>query len=407
PTQCNHLGGLLRNPVILVVCQDRGLVWRSERGRPNDSTAWSHHPESLVCHRAGEPRVERDTMHRVRGQRNPSCYLHQRNSFRLLHSLWSVERDHSDIGHRRQILSSVGPQSTEHDGRPGLGGVEKSSGPRGELLALVTRRGSFLFPEMNRFAECEIGDAISNLVLGGTVRAAKCAVDDKPVRDLPKRCHQPGIIVRVHAAQQIDRLYIHRLLTPLAVRQAKLVDVHIGGLGQRVDHRPATSSGWSISRFDGDFSPGSVRVTSFQISVSVEAGDTSEVLTPVPLSSARSTSCTARRPNLAAEYATLPLKIVRSAIEPMVTMWPRPRFFIPVRNARTKRNGATRFVLSSSVNCSTPVSSAAATLKMPALLTRMSGGPPSSEMMRVVARSTFPGSATSVAMAIDPGIRAD
>ena len=63
-------------------------------------------------------------------------------------------------------------------------------------------------------------------------------------------------------------------------------------------------------------------------------------------------------------------------------------------------------MLSVSTNKSAVVSSATATLKIPALLTRMSGAPLSSDLIFSAARSTFSGSLTSAWIGIAPLISA-
>ena len=113
--------------------------------------------------------------------------------------------------------------------------------------------------------------------------------------------------------------------------------------------------------------------------MSTGPGDTSVVRTPVPRSSARSTSCSARSPYLLAAYAALPGKIARSAIEPMVTMCPLPRARIAGRNARTSGEGRDEIQRRACRRkTSTDVSCAGAMRTTPALLTTMSGAPPTS-----------------------------
>ena len=64
----------------------------------------------------------------------------------------------------------------------------------------------------------------------------------------------------------------------------------------------ATASGASIAERGGYPGRPAAR-TSSQAAVSTGPGDTSDARTPVPASSARTTSCSARAPCLAAAYA--------------------------------------------------------------------------------------------------------
>src|SRR6266566_1053738 len=82
-------------------------------------------------------------------------------------------------------------------------------------------------------------------------------------------------------------------------------------------------------------------------------------------------------------------------MDPIVTMWPVFLFFISPRKARTNTKGPTRLVLMMSMKRSGFVSSTTATLKIPALFTRMSGLPRSSVTIREAAFSTLFGSLTS------------
>ena len=62
---------------------------------------------------------------------------------------------------------------------------------------------------MLTFAARKIGDAVDDLVLRGANRTAQRSLDHHAVGDLPERSHQPGILVFIHAAKQVDHLNEH------------------------------------------------------------------------------------------------------------------------------------------------------------------------------------------------------
>ena len=96
----------------------------------------------------------------------------------------------------------------EHHGCSGLGDVEKCPGPRRQIFAFPHRR------RISRDFRCsgtsaEPANAFADPILRRTSRAAERAFQHEPVGDAPERRHEPGLLVRVDAAQQVEELDEH------------------------------------------------------------------------------------------------------------------------------------------------------------------------------------------------------
>ena len=176
--------------------------------------------------------------------------------------------------------------------------------------------------------------------------------------------HEPALLVRARAAQRVDELDEHGCRSPSAAREAQLVDVHVDGRGDHPRASPsATSAAPSICA--RGVNPGRLSGSiGSQSCVSTGPGETSVARTPLPRSSARSTSCSARSAVLA--------RGVRGVSREDAAVGDRAdRDDVPAARARASpggrrargANGATRFTSSVRAKRSVDVSCAAASEK--------------------------------------------
>ena len=188
-----------------------------------------------------------------------------------------------------------------------------------------------------------IQDPVGNLKLRAAHWTAKHARDDVAIVDTVE-CRDKVGRSMVGRATQVASMSSDEHLTgvrsgselgrrgPLGSRQAQLVHVDVGGLGHARHDRSGDSIRDAACSARGSESGARVGVDGRPIAgVSTALGETSVVRTPVPRSSARSTSCSARNPYLLAAYAPFSGNTLRSATEPMVTMCPVPRSRIDER----------------------------------------------------------------------------
>src|SRR6185503_93697 len=206
------------------------------------------------------------------------------------------------------------PVSVKHGHHFGIGEIERGGESRGFRLVGRCRRRA-------RCIVVEPDDAVANRVLGHADRTAKRAVDDVAAFGAVDRSHEPRLIVRSGASKHVDERNEHSLIfCQLWDRRSSSMLTSAGCVAAKSTAR-ATASGRSmVAR---GLKPGRLSGSiGSQSEVSTGPGETSVARTPLFATSARSTSCRPRRPNFPAAYAAFSGNATRSAIEPIVTMWP-------------------------------------------------------------------------------------